>query len=247
MNESPFALENLHAWCIVPFDAAQRTPRQRCEMLRQLGIRHLAYDWRQKNVEEFDEEFSTCQEFGINLRAVWTVSDVIVDAVKRHGLKLAFWQNWHSDWLTNFSDGMTQIRRMAQVALGAEGTLGLYDHGAFDPDRTAQMLEMIEAADLPNVRLVFNFHHWTHLDQTESFLRQTLPYLDTINLSGKNRGDTEKAILPFGQGDCDREILRILKDLDFQGHYGLIGHQHQRDVMEVLTTNIAALESLLAE
>ena len=40
--------DNLVAWCVVPFDANHRGPEQRAQMLRQLGFKHFAYDWREK-------------------------------------------------------------------------------------------------------------------------------------------------------------------------------------------------------
>lgn len=47
--ESLFVRENLHAWCIVPYDGKQRTPEQRAAMLARLGIRRFAYDWRSEH------------------------------------------------------------------------------------------------------------------------------------------------------------------------------------------------------
>lgn len=51
-----FKKEKLVAWCIVPFHALNRTPRERAEMLVDLGLTRVAYDWREKHVTEFEEE-----------------------------------------------------------------------------------------------------------------------------------------------------------------------------------------------
>ena len=40
-----YAPDNLVAWCIVPFDAAKRTPAERAAMLKKLNIGRVAYDW----------------------------------------------------------------------------------------------------------------------------------------------------------------------------------------------------------
>ena len=48
--------ENLVAWCIVPFDAKNRSPAERAEMVKRLGLRRVAYDWRAKHVPTFEEE-----------------------------------------------------------------------------------------------------------------------------------------------------------------------------------------------
>ncbi|MDG2213510.1 MAG: hypothetical protein P8M70_06760, partial [Verrucomicrobiota bacterium] len=41
-----FAKDKLVAWCIVPFDAKKRGPAQRARMLKRLGLKRVAYDWR---------------------------------------------------------------------------------------------------------------------------------------------------------------------------------------------------------
>ena len=50
------AQENLVAWCIVPFDAKDRGPAERAAMLKRLGLRRVAYDWRDKHVPTFEQE-----------------------------------------------------------------------------------------------------------------------------------------------------------------------------------------------
>jgi hypothetical protein len=68
---NPFCKHNLLAWCIVPFDALQRTPQQRAEMLQRLGIGALAYDWREKDIDTFDEELRQLRAHDICLTAFW--------------------------------------------------------------------------------------------------------------------------------------------------------------------------------
>jgi hypothetical protein len=48
-----FSKENLGAWCIIPFDANNRTPQDRASMLHELGIQKLAYDWRNEQLTTF--------------------------------------------------------------------------------------------------------------------------------------------------------------------------------------------------
>ena len=45
-----FDKEKLVAWCIVPFDAKNRTPAERVQMLKELGLKRVAYDWRANHV-----------------------------------------------------------------------------------------------------------------------------------------------------------------------------------------------------
>jgi hypothetical protein len=64
-----FARTNLVAWCIVPFDARKRGPEERAVMLSRLGIRRMAYDWREEHIPTFDAEVAACQRHGIELTA----------------------------------------------------------------------------------------------------------------------------------------------------------------------------------
>ncbi len=45
-------MDNYFAWCIVPFDNQNRTPEQRIEMLKNLGFKSYAYDWRAEHLPE---------------------------------------------------------------------------------------------------------------------------------------------------------------------------------------------------
>ena len=51
-----FEKDNLIAWCIVPFDAAERGPEARAKMLGDLGISQLAYDYRDEHIPSFKRE-----------------------------------------------------------------------------------------------------------------------------------------------------------------------------------------------
>ena len=62
-----FAPSNLVAWCIVPFDAKKRGPEERAQMLDRLGLKRLAYDWRDEHIPTFDQEVETMQRHGIEI------------------------------------------------------------------------------------------------------------------------------------------------------------------------------------
>ena len=70
--DSSFDRDKLVAWCIVPFDAKQRGPAARVEMLNQLGLKRVAYDWRTKHVAEFEEEILQYKKNDINFFAFWS-------------------------------------------------------------------------------------------------------------------------------------------------------------------------------
>src|ERR1051326_4081917 len=62
-----FARDNLVAWCIVPFDSKKRGPVERVEMLKRLGFRRYAYDWRAEHLPTFDTEVAELQKHKIEL------------------------------------------------------------------------------------------------------------------------------------------------------------------------------------
>lgn len=64
---SLWAHDNLFAWCVVPFDAKNRGPQERAQMLEKVGFKHFAYDWREKDIPTFDEEIDALQKHGIDL------------------------------------------------------------------------------------------------------------------------------------------------------------------------------------
>lgn len=60
-----FAKNNLVAWCIIPFDAKNRSPEERAEMLNELGIEKLGYDWRNEHLPTFPGEIEVLRKNNI--------------------------------------------------------------------------------------------------------------------------------------------------------------------------------------
>src|SRR5687768_5427041 len=92
-----YARDNLVAWCIVPFDANQRTPEQRAEMLARIGIRRFAYDWRERHLPTFEDEIAALARHTIELTAVWFPAQLNADArtilatIEKHKLTPQLW------------------------------------------------------------------------------------------------------------------------------------------------------------
>ena len=57
-----FLTKNLVAWCIVPFDAKNRGPADRAEMVRDMCFNRRAYDWREQQIPEFEQEITQRQQ-----------------------------------------------------------------------------------------------------------------------------------------------------------------------------------------
>src|SRR5215211_2269729 len=92
-----FARENLVAWCIVPFDAKRRTPEARVEMLKRLGFKNYAYDWRDEHLPTFEGEIIALKKNDIDLTAVWFPASLnadaktILSALNKHKVKTQLW------------------------------------------------------------------------------------------------------------------------------------------------------------
>jgi sugar phosphate isomerase/epimerase len=98
MTNRPWARENLHAWCVVPFDAKGRGPEERAQMLARLGFRRFAYDWRPEHVPTFDEEIEALKRHGIELLAWWfsfdpadALAERTLEVFERHDVQPQLW------------------------------------------------------------------------------------------------------------------------------------------------------------
>jgi hypothetical protein len=87
-GERLFEMENLVAWCIVPFDAENRTPEERAEMLDELGFTRFAYDYRDEHIPSFKEEIEALPRHHILLSAVW----LWVDPCREEPLDSSGWE-----------------------------------------------------------------------------------------------------------------------------------------------------------
>jgi hypothetical protein len=90
--------DNLIAWCVVPFDAKQRGPEERAQMLQKLGFKKFAYDWRPVNIPTFDAEIEAVKRHGIDLFAWWWPLDAddpeakpTLEVFKRHNIHPQLW------------------------------------------------------------------------------------------------------------------------------------------------------------
>ena len=86
-----FAKDQLVAWCIVPFDAAKRGPSARAEMLKRLGLKRVAYDWRAQHVKEFEEEILQYKKHSLEFFAFWGVHDEAFALFEKYKLHPQIW------------------------------------------------------------------------------------------------------------------------------------------------------------
>jgi len=92
-----WARDNLLAWGVVPFDAKQRAPEERAQMLAKLGFRSFGFNWREQHIAILDAELEALKRHGIELLACALYGtenpyiDRILEACKRHQVHPQLW------------------------------------------------------------------------------------------------------------------------------------------------------------
>jgi sugar phosphate isomerase/epimerase len=250
-----FAKPNLVAWCLVPFDASQRGPEARAEMLQELGFTKFAYDWRDQHVPEFEAEILALKARGIELFAFWNEHESMFSLFEKHGIHPQVWKTAPSP-----KDGTQEERIEAAArqllplvertrALGCK--LGLYNHGGWggEPENlVAVCLWLRDNADAQHVGIVYNFHH-AH-DRVADFaanLALMKPYLLCLNLNGMKVPEGSDKVLPIGSGEHEKGMIQSVLDSGYAGPIGILDHRNEVDAEESLRANLDGLEQVLAE
>ena len=246
-----YAKENLVAWCIVPFDAAQRGPEARAQMLKRLGLRKVAYDWRDEHVASFEAEILAYRKHGIEFFAFWGEHEAMFQLFEKYDIAPQVWK------VMPQPQGQTQ---QAKVELAAKAMLplvrrtrklgcrlGLYNHGGWagEPANMVAVCKWLRQHAMANhVGIVYNFHHGhQHVRDFSKHLQQMLPYLLCVNINGMNDNANPK-ILVLGQGKHEKKMLRIVQASGYRGPIGILDHQHEVDAEQSLRDNLDGLASL---
>lgn len=251
-TDSNWNRDQLVAWCIVPFDAKQRGPKERAEMVRGLGMTRVAYDWREMHVPTFEDEILQYKEHGIEFFAFWGWHDAIEPLITKHGITPQIWI------MFGVPQGTTDDARVKAAAEGllpmVEKTrthglkLGLYNHGGWSGEpknmiAVAEYLKTHHQAD--HVGIVYNLHHaHEHIGDFEKQLAMLRPWLLCLNLNGMN-DNAQPKILPLGQGQHDERLVKIIVESGYDGPIGIIDHREELDAEESLRMNLMGMKSLL--
>ena len=254
-----FAKDNLVAWCIVPFDVKQRSPAERAEMLVRLGIKHVAYDWRENHVPEFEQEILEYKKHDLNYFAFWIWHDAMQPLIDKHGIHPQIWTIGPSP------AGDDQDARVAAAAaallplvtktksLGCK--LGLYNHGGWsgEPANLTAVCESLKTQHQANhVGIVYNLHHGhDHMQGFAANLAMMKPHLLCLNVNGMDDAATVAAgnnkILSLGSGKHERGLLKLIKASGYNGPIGILDHRPEMDAEESLKQNLDGLNKLVQE
>ena len=259
---SLFAKTNLMAWCIVPFDAKKRGPEERSQMLQRLGIHKFAYDWRAEQIPTFEEEIDTCRKHNIDITTWWfpTTLDkdaqTILSVLTKKNLKTQLWvmgggepTKSPEEQKRRIDSEVARLRPIAEAAAAIGCKVALYNHLNWFGEPENQ-IAIIEALRMPNVGIVYNFHHGhDHIDRFPELLAKMKPHLFAVNINGMLKGGDKsgKKILTLGEGDQELKMLTTLAQSGWRGPVGIIDHRPETDSEETLRGNLEGLSRLLSK
>jgi sugar phosphate isomerase/epimerase len=256
-----FARTNLVAWCIVPFDAKKRGPKERAAMLEKLGFTKFAYDYRAEHIPTFDAEMEALEKHHVNLFAWWFPTELnaegqkILDVLQRHKVRAQLWVmgggapiKTPEEYTARVASEAARIKRIADAAGKIGCSVALYNHGAWFgvPENQIAIIEKLRAGGTTNVGIVYNLHHGhDHLDRFPALLAKMKPYLVALNINGMIRDGERKGqkIMPLGQGDLDLILLRKIRESGWRGPIGILNHTDE-DAEARLLDNLEGLDWL---
>lgn len=220
-------------------------------MVEQLGLKRIAYDWREQHVASFEEEIRAYQRHGLEFFAFWDEHEAAFQLFERYHLTPQIWK------MLAAPQGDTQEAKVASAGtqllplvartrqLGCK--LGIYNHGGWmgEPENMVAVCEWLRArGDADHVGIVYNFHHGhEHIAQFASRFRLMVPYLLCVNINGMNASGEPK-ILGVGQGEHELAMLRIVNASGYTGPIGILHHREQLDAEAGLRENLLGLEQL---
>ncbi len=252
-----FSQGQLVAWCIVPFDAKDRSPEQRAKMVKELGLARVAYDWRAKHVPEFEEEVRQYQKNKIEFFAFWSWHDSLAPLIKKYDIHPQIWLTVPSPNVPSQQEKVqaaaNQLLPLAQKTKELGCKLGLYNHGGWggNPENMIAVCEFLQRKHgFDNVGIVYNFHHGhEHINEFPKLFKKMQPYLLCLNLNGmmdaKRVDGLKNKIVPIGSGDHESEMIETIINSGYDGPIGILDHRNELDAKESLQLNIDGLKNVL--
>ncbi len=252
-----FERQNVVAWCIVPFDSLKRDPAQRAEMTAGLGIKKIAYDWRQEHVPQFEQEILEYQKKGLEFFAFWGAHENAFKLFEKYGLHPQIWQSAANPPADLSAEAKVEkaaemllplVKRAEQLGC----SFGIYNHGGWggEPENLVAVCEILRSKHgAKHVGIVYNQHHGhSHVERFTQALAAMKPYLICLNLNGMTAEGDKRGmkILPIGEGELDLGLLKTIADSGYQGPVGIIGHTNH-DVELRLRDNLEGLDWLAAQ
>lgn len=263
-----FAKSNLHVWAYEEYDAVERSPKERAQVLLDLGITKAGYICRNaKRVSEFEAYLNAYRKAGIELVSVWTpvhtdtpLEEIqirkFLEVVDRHELRIQWWLTLEQDFdalpkADRVNAAEARLKPLVEESDRRQCRLVLYGHGLNRWFTQAEnQIEIVERLKSENpsadVGIIYNFHQaHAQVDRLRSVMPRLKPHLAALNLNGM-RSDKKK-IERIGRGDREQEMIQIIGQSGWHGPTGIIAHDRKQDAAVTLRENLDGLEKVLKE
>jgi len=248
-------------WCVVSFDAKERSPKDRIAMLKDMGFTKYGYNWKERHLSYMKEEFALAKENGLEINSIFlwlnakrdsigklsALNEKMLDIIKEVENKPALWVSFSDNFFNDLNqeeslslamEFITFIKTKAD-SIGCK--IALYNHHGWFGNPLNQV-EIIKRLPQDSLKMVYNFHHaHEYLDEFPEIAKKITPYLSYVNINGMKREGPQ--ILTIGEGEYEYQMIQALKDEGFNGPWGILGHIATEDVQKVLERNVNGLHS----
>lgn len=263
---STFAKSNLHVWAYEEYDAIDRTPEERAQVLVDLGITKAAYICRnEERVGEFEAYLNAYRDAGIELVGVWTpihsdrpMEEVQVkqffEVVDKYQLNIQWWMTLEQNYDampedSRVEDALARLRPLVKEANSRNCPLVLYGHGRnrwfTQAENLIEILDRLKA-EMPEAELgiIYNFHQsHAQMDRLETVFPRLQPYLTALNLNGMHSDGPP--IARIGQGENEQKMIEIISNSGWHGPTGIIAHDRNQDAAVTFQENLDGLKGIL--
>lgn len=252
-------INDVSPWCIIGFDSADRSPLQRIEMLKDLGLSKYGFNKGKGDLGTMKAEFKLANDHNIAINSIFIWLNAKRDSIgklspsnleilknlKEIEAKPTLWVSF-SD---NYFEGKNQeasvllatdmIKYIKTQADEIGCKVALYNHHGWFGHPYNQ-LEILSKLDVDDITMVYNFHHaQSQVDEFSEIAERITPHLSYVNLSGVKKEGPQ--IITIGKGDYELQMIQLLIDQNYNGPWGILGHLKSEDVEVVLKRNIEGL------
>ncbi len=130
--------------------------------------------------------------------------------------------------------------------------IAIYPHVNFYCEKISHAVKLAEVVNRRNTGVVFNTCHYWKVEGSQNWkeaIQLAKPYLFMVSINGIDDGDTktmgwDRLIQPLGEGTFDTyELVKYVKDLGYDGLFGLQCYNIKQDCEKALTKSIETWKS----
>ena len=255
-------INEVSPWCILGFDTEERTPEQRIAMIKDLGLSKYGFNKGKGDLTTMIEEFKLATENDIEIPSIFLWLNAKRDSIGKLGeanqellsnlnkveqrpvIWISFSNNFFEDKeheeSVELSVDMIKFIKQEADKLGCK--VAIYNHQGWFGNPYHQV-EIMEALNDDSITMVYNFHHaQEYVDEFPDIVKKIEPYLSYVNLNGVKKEGPQ--IITIGEGDHEYDMIKSLKEVGYNGPWGILGHIKTEDVNKVLKRNMKGLELL---